>query len=66
MLIQNAEGVIRPLKARLAPINEWIRNLADIASHIYNDTLIGKATSKSCKKNQNVKCFNIWSLEKGL
>jgi hypothetical protein len=30
MLIQNAKGVIRPIKARSASIDEWIRNMADM------------------------------------
>lgn len=49
VLVQNSKRVIRPLKARLAPIDEGVRNLADIVSHIHGATLIGEAISKSFK-----------------
>lgn len=50
--------VIRPLKARSAPIDEWIRNTADVGSYVYDATLTGEIVSKSFKKNKNVRCFN--------
>lgn len=40
------KGVIRPLKARSAPIDEWIKNTADIESYVYDDSQIGEVTSK--------------------
>jgi len=52
------KGVIRPLKARSAPIDEWIRNTADIGSHVYDATLIGEEISKTIKKIPNDRCFN--------
>ena len=43
--------IIRPLKARSAPIDEWIRNTADIGSHTYNNTWIGEVIPQNFKKN---------------
>lgn len=43
---------IRPLKARSALKDQEIRNLADIGSHIYDATLIGKVFPISLKKNK--------------
>lgn len=54
MLIQNAKGVIRPLKERLAQIDEQIRHMADTRTNAYGDTLIKEVF---CKKNQNGKCL---------
>ena len=50
--------VMRPLNARSAQIHEWIRNTADMASHVHDATLTEEVISKSFKKNQNVRCFN--------
>lgn len=48
----------RPLKARLAPIDEWIRITSDIGSHTFDDTWTGEEISKNLKKNQNVVYFH--------
>lgn len=37
------------LKARLAPIDDWIRNRADIRSHAYEDAWIGVVNFKKFK-----------------
>lgn len=51
--------MMRPLKARSSPIDEWIIDMGDNGSHVYDaTTLIRKVISKSFKKNQNVWCFN--------
>lgn len=47
-----------PLKARSAPIDEWIRDMADTGSEAYDATLIRETISKHFKKNENVRCFN--------
>lgn len=47
-----------PLKARSAPIGEWIRDMADTGSEAYDATLIREPISKHLKKNENVRCFN--------
>lgn len=36
----------RPLMAKSALIDEWIRKTTDIGSHTYNVTLIGEVISK--------------------
>jgi hypothetical protein len=47
--------MMRPLKARSSPIDEWIIDMGDNGSHVYDaTTLIRKVISKSFKKNQNV------------
>lgn len=45
-------------KGKIAPIDEWTTNTADIGSHVYDATLLGEVISKSFKKNQNARCFN--------
>lgn len=49
--------VIRPLKARSAPIAEWIRNTADIGSHTSDETSIEEIIAKGLRKRQTVKCL---------
>lgn len=50
--------VIRPLRAKSAPIEEWIRHTIDIGPHTSkNDTWIGELLSKNMWKNQ-IRCFN--------
>lgn len=44
------KSMIRPLKTRSEPIDEWIRNMADIDSHSYYATLIGEVISERSKK----------------
>ena len=44
--------VIRSLKARSAPKDQEIRNLADSGAHIYDGTLVRKVISRSLKKNK--------------
>jgi hypothetical protein len=46
--------VIRSLKARSAPIDEWIRTMAGIGSHVYDAIQIAEIILKRFKKNQNV------------
>lgn len=53
--------IIRPFKARLTPINEWIRNIADIGSHAYVAVLI-EVISRNFKKNKNLRCSNCGKL----
>ena len=51
--------IIRPLRTRSAPKEEWIRHIIDIAPHTSNvDTWIGALLSKNIKKNINFRCFN--------
>ena len=45
--------MIRFLKARSAPIDEWIRNTTDVGSYNSDVNLI-EMISKNFKKNQNV------------
>lgn len=49
--------MISPLKARSAPIDQWIRNTVDIGSHAYKASLIGKVIFRYLLKNQNARCF---------
>jgi hypothetical protein len=42
--------MIKPLKASSAPIDEWIRNPADIGSSLYDVTLIGEVVSNDFEK----------------
>ena len=51
--------MIRPLKARSDPIDEWIWNIVDIGSHTYDDTWIEEVISKNFKEVQKVRCFNV-------
>ena len=46
---------IRPVRTRSAPIDEWVRNIADTGSH--DTTLIREVISKCFKKSQAVKCL---------
>lgn len=48
--------VISRLKARSAPMDEWIRNAVDIGSHTYNVPLTREVIYKKIKRNQNVTC----------
>ena len=54
------KSITRPLKARLAPIEEWIRVTLSIESHNHNDNgaWLGEVISRGLKKNQNARCFN--------
>jgi len=52
------KGVIRPLKARTEPMEQRIRDTADIGSHFYDANLRGEIISKTLKKIQNDRCFN--------
>ncbi|KAL6040241.1 hypothetical protein STEG23_020317 [Scotinomys teguina] len=38
--------IIRPLKARSAPLEDWIRNTVNVESHEHDDTWIGEIISK--------------------
>lgn len=51
--------VIKTLKARTVSVDGLIRNMADIGSHVYDATLIGKVISKIFKKSQNVRCLFV-------
>lgn len=44
---------IMPLKARPAPIDERIRNTADIGTHSYDIKIIGEVISKDFEKMTN-------------
>ena len=44
--------VIRPFKACEAPIDEWIREIADIGSQEYNANIIGQIIARNIG-NQN-------------
>jgi hypothetical protein len=46
----NNKGVIRPLKARLIPIEKCIRDMADIKFHTDDANLIEEVISKSIYK----------------
>lgn len=37
--------VIGPVKARATPVDESIRNMADVGSHVYDATLTGETVS---------------------
>lgn len=56
MLIQNGKK-IRPLKARSTLVEEWIRHMVDIGSHVYDANLIEEVISKKLRTNQNGRCF---------
>lgn len=49
--------MIRLRKARSASVDEWIRNMANIRSHIYNATLKREVISKGFKKKK-FRCFS--------
>ena len=55
----NAEckEVIRPLRARSASIDEWIRYTADVGSRLPDMTVIGEAATRHLKMTQDFKCF---------
>lgn len=61
-MISECRKVIRPLKARLASLDKWIRNTADIGSHTYDATLIVEVISKGIKKSQTVRCLGCGKL----
>lgn len=50
--------VIRPLKARSAPIDEWIRYTAIVGSCSPDTTVIGEAATGQLEMTQDFKCFN--------
>ena len=50
--------VIRPLKARWTPLEEWVWDTIDIESRDHNDVWIGEVISRGLKKNRYVECFN--------
>ena len=62
LVFENANSeckrMMRPLKARSAPIDEWIRTMAGIGSHVYDAIQIAEIILKRFKKNQNVWCLN--------
>ena len=47
------------LKGKVCTVDEWIRNAADIASHVY-DAAFMEMISKSIKKNQMPVVFNVF------
>ena len=48
--------VLRPLKARSAPIEDWIRETMNV--DLYDDNLIGEFISRETRTSPNVRCFN--------
>ena len=50
--------VIRPLRARSASIEEWIRYTADVGSRLPDMTVIGEAATRHLEMTQDFKCFN--------
>ena len=50
--------ISRPLKARSAPLGEWIWNTINIESHEHDNTWIREVIFRGLKKNWNVKCYN--------
>ena len=61
-LLKNANSqckrIIRPPRARSAPLEEWIQDTINIESHDHDDVWIGKAMPRDLKKSGHVKCFN--------
>lgn len=57
MQIWNVKNVVRALKSRTAPIEQWIRKEANIGSSLYMATIIRQAISKGFR-SQNPWCFN--------
>lgn len=57
MQIWNVKNVVRALKSRTAPIEQWIRKEANIGSSLYMATIIGQAISKGFR-SQIPWCFN--------
>lgn len=51
--------VIRTLKERSAPIEEWIGNITHIRSRVHDATKRGERVSQSFKKNQNAKGLTV-------
>lgn len=49
--------MIRPLRERLASIDECFRDKADIESHTYYCTLIEAVISKGFERSQPIKCL---------
>ena len=56
----NAEckEVIRPLRARSASIDQWVRHTADTGSCSPDMTVIGEAATRHLEMTQDFKCFN--------
>ena len=50
--------ISRPLKARSAPLEEWIRDTNNIKSYDHDDAWVGEEISRGLRKNRNTKCFN--------
>jgi hypothetical protein len=50
--------VIRPLRARSASIEEWIRYTADVGSRLPDMTVIGEAATRHIEVTQDFKFFN--------
>lgn len=40
------ESVIKPLEVRAVPMEEWLREMTDIGSKVYNAMIIGQAIAK--------------------
>lgn len=55
--------ILRPLKEGSGSIDKWIRNVADIGAHTYDDIWIKEVISKNFKKSQKLNVYlwlNIW------
>ena len=48
--------ILRPLKARSAPIEDWIRETLNV--DLYDDNLVGQLISREPRSSSNVRCFN--------
>ena len=61
MAFENAntqcKRILRPLKARSAPIEDWIRETINVDLYD-NDNLIGEFISRGTRTSPNVRCFN--------
>lgn len=61
LALENAKseckGVIRSVKARSSPIDEWIRSMTDIRFHGYDATLIGDISRKKYQAKQCDECI---------
>ena len=51
------QNVVRPLKLRAAPVEQWTREKTDIGSRLFIATIIGQAISKGFR-SQNPWCSN--------
>ena len=47
------------LKARSAPLEEWIRDTFNTESHDHDEAWIGQVISRDMQKNLNLNCFNF-------